>query len=291
MQDIYGFPDMDDVPSVLRNVLADDKARRAAQALTPEEAAAFANWTRVSAEAETRWLAELSGDDGLLGFEPPALPDSAWILHAMYEDLRRRPATPADADAEAGAGAGNGSAGDGDGDEGDETDWSVPPKPHWQRLRWSELAERVGDPVVEEGSYPDRYQLRSCRGKTHRSPDNVLWSTEGSLDWETWHQLLDVLIEYSPDGPDTRCLVHFCRNMFYYHVPTVLTGRLGDARDLYHHPDLMAYSPSNIWPEDRTWVTYTHFDLHGTKVAGPTPLIEALFNAPGLEALRLPWKP
>ncbi|WP_258018023.1 hypothetical protein [Streptomyces noursei] len=287
MQDIYGFPDMHDVPPVLRDILAEDKAEREVQVLTPEEAAAFANWTRVSVEAETRWLAELSGDDGLLGFEPPALPDSAWILHAMYEDLRH-PATPT---APANADTAAGTAGTGDGDDEDETDWAVPPRPHWQRLRWSELAERVGDPIVEEGSYPDRYQLHSCRTGTAWKPDNILWSNEGSLDWETWHQLIDVLVEYSPDGPATRCLVHFCRNMFYYHVPTVLTGRLGDAHDLYHHPDLRAYSPSNIWPADRTWVTYTHFDLHGTKVAGPTPLIEALLSAPELEALRLPWKP
>ncbi|WP_369359977.1 hypothetical protein [Streptomyces sp. cg2] len=290
MQDIYGFPDMDDVPSVLRDVLAKDKAERATQVLTPEEAAAFANWTRVSAEAETRWLAALSGDDGLVGFEPPARPDSAWILHAMYEDLRF-PVISADADDVAGKEGTGGKEGTRDGDDEDETDWAVPPGPHWQRLRWSELAERVGDPIIEEGSYPDRYQLHSCRTETGRKPDNILWSNEGSLDWETWHQLLDVLIEYSPDGPDTRCLVHFCLNMFYYHVPTVLTGRLGDARDLCHHPDLRAYSPSNIWPADRTWVTYTDFDLHGTKVAGPTPLIEALLNSPGLEALRLPWKP
>ncbi|GGX27191.1 hypothetical protein [Streptomyces noursei] len=79
--------------------------------------------------------------------------------------------------------------------------------------------------------------------------------------------------------------------MFHCHVPTVLTGRLGDAHDLYDHPDLRAYSPSNICPVDRTWVTCTDFDLHGTKAAGPTPLVEALVDSPGLEALRLPWKP
>lgn len=94
MQDIYGLPDMDEVPPALRSILAADKAERAARVLTPQEAASFANWARVPTETETPWLAALSGDDGLLGFEPPARPDSAWILHAMYEDPRR-PATPA----------------------------------------------------------------------------------------------------------------------------------------------------------------------------------------------------
>ncbi|MGW8332832.1 hypothetical protein ACWGLE_33630 [Streptomyces sp. NPDC055897] len=281
MQDMYGFPDMAEVPAALRSILAADKAERAARDLTPEEAASFANWARVPAEPETRWLAALSGDDGLLGFEPPARPDGAWILHAMYEDPRR-PATPVGTDAVIGTEGADGE---------DETDWATHPGPDWQGVRWSELAERTGDAIVEEGSYPDRYQLRSWRSKVDGCPDTILWSNEGSLDWETWHRLIDLLIEHSPDGPDTRCLAHFCRNMFYYQVPTVLTGRLGDAHSLYHHPDLMAYSPSNIWPVDRSWVTFTHFDLHGTKVAGPTPLIEALLNSPGLEAVRLPWKP
>ncbi|WP_053729751.1 hypothetical protein [Streptomyces sp. WM6378] len=203
MQDIYGLSDMDEVPPALRSLLGADKAERAARVLTPEEAASFANWARVPAETETPWLAALSGDDGLLGFEPPARPDSAWILHAMYEDPRR-----------AGAPSGADTAIDTEGanDCDDETDWAAHPGPDWQRLRWSELAERIGDAIVEEGSYPDRYQLRSWHSKNHGWPDNILWSNEGSLDWETWHRLIDLLIGHSPDGPDTRYLVHFCRN-------------------------------------------------------------------------------
>ncbi|MEU6963477.1 hypothetical protein [Streptomyces chrestomyceticus] len=273
MQDIYGFPGMDETPAVLRDLLAEQKAERAARALTDEEAAAFANWTRVSAEEETRWLAALSGDDGLLGFEPPALPDSAWVLHAMYEVPRR----PADAT--------------GSDDRGDETGWDVPPGPDWRRLRWSELAAHLRVPIVEEGFRPDRHQVRPPGSRDPGLPGDVLWPNEGGLDHETWHRLVDLLIEQSPDGPDTRCLVHFCRNMFYHHVPTVLTGRLGDAHGLCHHPDLGASSPSNIWPVDRSWVTFTHYDLHGTKVAGPAPLVEALLADPVLEALRLPWAP
>ncbi|MFK8844446.1 hypothetical protein [Streptomyces sp. Ac-502] len=175
----------------------------------------------MSAEEETRWLAALTGDDGLLGFEPPARPDSAWVLHAKYEVPRR----PADADATTGSDDCRG-----------ETGWHTPSGPHWRRLRWSELAEHLGAPVVEEGSHPDRYQVRPRGSWDFGLPGDVLWSSEGSLDHETWHRLVDLLIEQSPDGPDTRCLVHFRRNMFYFHVPTVLTGRLGDAHGLCHHP-------------------------------------------------------
>ncbi|MYT30126.1 MULTISPECIES: hypothetical protein [unclassified Streptomyces] len=50
----------------------------------------------------------------------------------------------------------------------------------------------------------------------------------------------------------------------------------------------MAYSTSNIGPADWTWVTCTDFDLLDTKVADPTPLVEALLDRPGLQPLRLP---
>ncbi|MGW7438402.1 hypothetical protein [Streptomyces sp. NPDC054849] len=47
-------------------------------------ALATARWP-LAASAETDWLRELAAEDGLTGFMPPALPDAAWVLHAMYE--------------------------------------------------------------------------------------------------------------------------------------------------------------------------------------------------------------
>ncbi|WP_167161321.1 hypothetical protein [Streptomyces sp. MBT27] len=85
----------------------------------------------------------------------------------MYEDPRR-PATPAGTD----TGIGTEGADDCD----DETNWAAHPGPDWQRVCWSELAERSGDAIVEEGSYPDRYQLRSwhSRSKGHNWRDDIL---------------------------------------------------------------------------------------------------------------------
>ncbi|MGY5106889.1 hypothetical protein ACWC19_41260, partial [Streptomyces sp. 900105245] len=38
----------------------------------------------IAPPSEADWLHELCGD-GTTGYMPPALPDAAWVLHAMYE--------------------------------------------------------------------------------------------------------------------------------------------------------------------------------------------------------------
>lgn len=67
----------------------------------------------------------------------------------------------------------------------------------------------------------------------------------------------------------------------------VRNGRLGDAKILYDNPDV-AFSPSNLWAEDHSWVACTDYDLWATKVAGPRALIDALLNDTEIETV-LPW--
>jgi hypothetical protein len=70
----------------------------------------------------------------------------------------------------------------------------------------------------------------------------------------------------------------------------VRAGRLGDAVALYDNPE-MDFSPSNLWPDDRSWLLGTDYDLWATKVAGSAALVEALLNDSEIEAVRLPWAP
>ncbi|WP_116209649.1 hypothetical protein [Streptomyces olivoreticuli] len=49
------------------------------------------------------------------------------------------------------------------------------------------------------------------------------------------------------------------------------------------------FSPSNLWPEDRSWIVYTDYDLWETKIVGPAALINALVGDTEIEAVRLPW--
>ncbi|MFF3013750.1 hypothetical protein [Streptomyces sp. NPDC057939] len=243
------------------------------------------------------WLLELCGD-GLTGFMPPAMPDAAWVLNAMYEHERG----PVDVSYEEyhRAGLADGSArphivGGIDLDEvsittGGGLGRARHPGTGWRRLRWTELARRTGDPIVPDGLMPSHRCFPSAK-KEGSWPLGTVPPTEGSLDRETWSRLITLLIEYGPAGPDTRCLA--------YHSPLVLgaddydnlqvrAGRLGDAEVLYDRSEA-DFSPSNLWSEDRSWVLCTDYDLWATKIAGSPALIETLLNDSEVEAVRLPW--
>ncbi|MFE0173212.1 hypothetical protein ACFWZ2_12900 [Streptomyces sp. NPDC059002] len=215
--------------------------------------------------SETDWLADLTQGDGLTGFVAPARPDAAWVLGGMYE---RGPA-----------------AGDSvnDGQGRDEH-----PGPGWERLRWSELAARIGDPVVPQGMYPC-FRCFPSSEEAGIPRDSIEWPAEGSLDRPTWDQLIRFLAAHSAQGADTPCLAYYNPILTQdFEKKHVRSGRLGDAHSLFDDPDIL-YTPSNLWATDRSWVVCTDYDLWGTKVCGPRPLIEALLTDLEIEAVRLPW--
>nr|WSW57576.1 hypothetical protein OG513_02770 [Streptomyces sp. NBC_00998] len=264
----------------------------------PEESNPLSGlWPLVPSDA-TDWLLELCGD-GVTGFMPPAMPDSAWVLNAMYEheqgpaevsyheyrqarlaDGSIRPVGFAGIDLEVGVATGGGLG------------RAEHPGRGWRRLRWAELAHRTGDPVVPDGLLPSYRCFPSAKRKGSW-PLGIVPPTEGSLDRDTWNRLIAVLTEHGPAGPDTSCLAYYNPLMLAavdFDDLRVQAGRLGDAGILYDNPQA-GFSPSNLWAQDRSWVLCTDYDLWATKVAGPPALIEALLNDPEIEAVRLPWAP
>ncbi|AUY53598.1 hypothetical protein EH183_37565 [Streptomyces sp. CB01881] len=266
----------------------------------PEESDLLSNPWPLAPSGATDWLLKLCGD-GLTGFMPPAMPDAAWVLNAMYEhengpgDVshheyhQARPAvgsTPREIVPGIDLDAVVVTTGDGLGR-------AEHPGPGWRRLRWEELARRTGDPVVPDGLLPSHRCFPSAT-KNGSWPLGIAPPTEGSLDRETWIRLIDILTAHSPAGPDTRCLAYYnplTLGAVDFDNLHVREGRLGDAEMLYDvsEADLADFSPANLWAEDRSWVLCTDYDLWATKVAGLPALIEALLNDTGVEAVRLPW--
>ncbi|WP_240509147.1 hypothetical protein [Streptomyces agglomeratus] len=252
-------------------------------------------WPLVPSRATT-WLLELCGD-GLTGFMPPAMPDAVWVLNAMYEyeqgpvDVsyhEHSQACLADGSAQphvvegvdlavsitTGGGLGR----------------ARHPGPGWRRLLWTELARRTGDLIVPDGLMPSYRCFPSAKNEGSW-PLGAVPPTEGSLDRETWNQLIAILTQYSPAGPDTRCLAYYnpltlgAADFDNLHVRA---GRLGDAEILYDQSEA-DFSPSDLWADDRSWVLCTDYDLWGTKIAGSPALVNALLNDSEIEAIRLPW--
>ncbi|MFF5448624.1 hypothetical protein [Streptomyces sp. NPDC012888] len=259
-------------------------------------------WQR-AASAEADWLAELCQDDGVLGFPVPRRPDAAWVLNAMYEselgpgvvshdELLRADIAAGDVEVPRGVRGVDFRVHEVGVATGGTLGRAEHPGPGWRRLRWAELAERTGDPVVAEGALPSFRSAPDGRLGDGSWPVGIRPPTEGSLDRETWNRLVKILLEHSPQGPDTRCFAYFCpfvtQEWGDIHDHHVITGRLGDAPALYDVPGMEA-TASNLWPADRSWVTYTDWDLWGTKVAGPPTLVRALVGDAEIEAVRLPW--
>ncbi|MEU7632907.1 hypothetical protein AB0C34_23440 [Nocardia sp. NPDC049220] len=242
------------------------------------------------------WLGTPETEPGWCGYKIDSRSDAVWLLHAMYEHdsgateltyhqqrqhrlaggLEEPTIIPGiDLDAETiviGNGLGR----------------SGHPGPDWNRLRWSELATRLDSPAVDEGQYPS-YRSLSGAHPNRSWPVRIRPPAEGSLDRESWTTLIDILIAWPPGGADTPCVAYFGPAVSgEFDTGVTVTGTLGDAADLYDHPSGVG-SPSNLWAADRSWITWSDWDLCGTKVAGPTDLIEALQAARDLEAVRLDW--
>jgi hypothetical protein len=155
------------------------------------------------------------------------------------------------------------------------------PGPGWVRLRWSELGVRLGiDPYALD--------VPPCfRSFPYRSwPVNIAPPAEGSLDREQFNRLLVHLAAMSDDGWHTECTCYYSPLWSGGTDPTVYAGKLEDLAELYEAERTFG-APTNLWPNDRSWLTYTDADLWGTKVSGSGALTKCVLDDDEIEAVTL----
>lgn len=240
--------------------------------------------------ADVAWLAARADRDLRSGLDAVAWPRSVWIVHAMYElpaaggvpsfhELRQRRLEQGlemavtvgsiNLDQEAVA-------------TGVPLGYAGRPGPEWRRLRWDQLAGRLGTSLVDN-QYPPCHRWFPYRSW----PANLQPPCEGSLDEETLARLMGLLAAYSPEGTQTRCLAYYsplaCGG---WDAVTLFDGLLTDIPTVIDPAQGRPGSPSNIWPQDRSWLVYTDWDLWATRLSGSSALVDAAIADTELETIQ-----
>jgi len=227
------------------------------------------DWTWKSGAAiadDVAWLDSL-GESRMGGWTPRAgaFQDDIWVLHPMYENLtpRVRGGTPGD------------------------------------RVRWSEVWRRNGLKLGQGMTFPPgiMWIVGPTGGNQRDGPfakEKLILPEEDTMDAETVAALL-------PRLPGGTGMVHaIWDDLAAARIPRVFEENGGFERigvhasiaDIIEVTSLFGqglHTPSNFWPEDRSWLVLTEYDLWATQVFGSTELIASLEQAPDLETLR--WAP
>jgi hypothetical protein len=221
------------------------------------------------------WLGEsftTDPDDDVL---PPGCTDSTWILHNQYFCPPELEPLEGWDDDERWPGFGFGAH----------------PPDGWQRLRWAELASRKGasirGPLFDGVEVPPCYRWEAVLGRNdarYGIPGQALAPTEGSLGKGDLESLIPVLAAGTSSDRIQGAFSFFDQRLndgtqlaVTFDLTEMLASMLG--------AEERQFTPEFWWPEDRSWVVWTDWDLMGTKVFGTSSLINQLREHPDVETL------
>ena len=146
-------------------------------------------------------------------------------------------------------------------------------------IRWSQLARRLGIPfvpILSSWSFTRRFPGKSW-------PKHLIGPEEGNLASVERDMLISVLRGHA--GTD-RCLFHFWMlATSNWKEDLLFEGVLDDA---YRFPDELhgvRCTPTHWFPEDRSWLVCTDYDLTFTLVGGPERLVCDLLDHHALECV------
>ena len=155
----------------------------------------------------------------------------------------------------------------------------VEPGSHPVRIRWAELARRLGmpfAPTLSSWSFTRRFPGGSW-------PRRLIGPDEGTLASVERDALISVLRRHT--NPD-RCFFHF-----WYLATSEWTedllfeGSLNDAGQFPDEAPNVRCTPTHWFPQDRSWLVCTDYDSTFTLVGGPERLICELLDHRALEGV------
>ncbi|NMO93215.1 hypothetical protein [Actinomycetospora sp. TBRC 11914] len=232
---------------------------------------------RIADPDEVDWLRELE-PAASISFMPHAWPAETWVLHGIWEDPEHGPADSLDPELRERTGLFC----------SEVTGFASPP-PGWRRVRWHELADRLGVPMC--GSSRGK-PVPPCHHWFPYSswPATMIQPNEGSLDAPTGNRLISVLAEVTEGGLDAPCIAYYSGAGWPFGEWSQLTlsGPLVSVLDAARFSTRDTVTPDNIWPIDRNWLLTTDYDLWGTRIAGSPEVVHAVETDPKLESVRHP---
>jgi len=229
------------------------------------------------------------------GFDVRTFPASTWLIHAMYEREMDSPPSHDEREKQQIAErqlspvvVNNVDLSAATKKTGVRLGWGAAPGGSYQRLRWRDYAERLSVPILRDGYWPGINGLVPSPAGAGSWPENVEPPGEGSIDKESWTELVRVLADHSRDGNLTGCIAFYTPwSLSPIDAPFLLNGKLGNALALPDNPAAIG-SPQNFWSDDLEWFVYTDYDLQASRISGSVELIAALLANAGLDCEDLP---
>ena len=242
---------------------------------------------------ELLWLSRRPQEDAITGYDAEDWEASTWVLHAMYENRSLRADVTHHAWRQDRIARGVDEPTVINGANLDETTivtgghlgYVARPGAAWQRLGWRQYADRIGWPLNSDQPTPPCHRWFP----TASWPVAIMPPPEGSLDEASLTALLTTLATHSDRRNDTQCYAFYASLASGdFDRTTLLAGPLSAIGELVVGDAAFMSTPSNLWPEDRSWFVWTDWDLWATKLSGSRALIAAVQKHPDLETIAWP---
>lgn len=160
----------------------------------------------------------------------------------------------------------------------------------WQRVTWRELFTRAGW-SLQPPDFPRCDNWTRCKGVAEiYDADDLSGPDEGRLDRASHNRLGQLLASYMDAGEQSRCVYYsaFLTTDDWDSPGIARAGLLADIDTAWTRTDLRT-SPSNIWPDDRSWLFGTDYDSFMSVLSGPEDLIALVEADDFLETVRITW--